>query len=550
MRSQRLALITYSLALLVGVQIACSSDVATSGGTGGGSGGKSSSGGSTTSNGGGAGSGGVSSEGGSSSSGGVSSAGGSSTGGSSTHPSGNGGTAGSGTGGSSVGKDAGAGGAPASGGVGAGGASFVGGSSGTKDGGPRDVGPSGSGGSGLGGSGPAIDGGGAPPAATAEDDGADCTVGTVPGLGTANAKLPDPFTKIDGTKVATKADWRCRREEIKQTAQKIALGTKPPKPATVTGTVTSSKITVNVTDGGKSSTFSVTVTPPKSGKAPYPAIIFYTAAPIDQATLDSEGIASINYNPYDVGAEGGGHSANQKGAFYSIYSGGSGSSGLLVAWAWGVSRIIDVIEQSDGTILKADAIGVTGCSRFGKGSFMAGVMDQRVALTMPIESGTDGVPIWRGIAKNEKGENGNGPQSLSSAYSEQPWYADASNGFTSDPTKTPVDTHELVAMIAPRGLFIMENPHIGELASKYGHVAALGGAEVYKALGAGGNISYNSAVQSGTHCSARPEWTTPQKNNIEWFLKKTGTPAGVITAASTQTGDLSTWRDWTTPTLN
>ena len=59
-----------------------------------------------------------------------------------------------------------------------------------------------------------------------------------------------------------------------------------------------------------------------------------------------------------------------------------------MAWAWGVSRIIDVIEQSDGSILKADAMGVTGCSRFGKGAFVVGVFDQRIALTMPIESGT------------------------------------------------------------------------------------------------------------------------------------------------------------------
>ena len=43
-----------------------------------------------------------------------------------------------------------------------------------------------------------------------------------------------------------------------------------------------------------------------------------------------------------------------------------------MAWAWGVSRIIDVIEQSDGSILRADATGVTGCSRFGKGAFVVG----------------------------------------------------------------------------------------------------------------------------------------------------------------------------------
>ena len=83
-------------------------------------------------------------------------------------------------------------------------------------------------------------------------------------------------------------------------------------------------------------------------------------------------------------------------------------------------------------------------------------------------------------------------------------------------------------------------------------VAALGGLEVYKALGYGDNVTYYSDIPTteGGHCSARPEWVTPLKNNIERFLKKTGTAPGVIRASSMQTGDLSTWRSWTTPTLN
>jgi hypothetical protein len=136
----------------------------------------------------------------------------------------------------------------------------------------------------------------------------------------------------------------------------------------------------------------------------------------DTATIQAAGAAIINYDPYAVGKEGTPRN-NKQGAFYSIY-GATSSTGLLMAWAWGVSRIIDVIAQSDGSILKADATGVTGCSRFGKGAFVIGVFDQRIALTMPIESGSAGVPIFRGIP-------GEGAQSLSSAYGEQPWLGDA-----------------------------------------------------------------------------------------------------------------------------
>jgi cellulase/cellobiase CelA1 len=114
----------------------------------------------------------------------------------------------------------------------------------------------------------------------------------------------------------------------------------------------------------------------------------------------------------------------------------------------------------------------------------------------------------------------------------------------------PVDQHELVAMVAPRGLFIMENPSIDWLAARSGSVSALGGAEVYKALGVGDNISYWSDVQDGTHCAVRSEWRTPLQQNLQKFLLKTGSSAGVFRISSRKAGNLADWRDWTTPTLS
>ena len=354
------------------------------------------------------------------------------------------------------------------------------------------------------------------------------------------AKLPDPFTKVAGGRIATKAEWRCRRAEIKKQMETYAYGTKPPKPAMVSGTVTSSMITVNVSDTGKSATFSASVSVP-SGTGPFPVVFILGGFGADSATIRAEGVATVNYDVAALGREGTPRS-NKQGAFYTLY-GNTSSTGLLMAWAWGVSRMIDVIEQSGGNILRADAVGVTGCSRWGKGAFTIGVFDQRIALTMPIESGTAGVPIWRGVP-------GEGAQSLSSAYGEQPWFGDAFTSFTAAPTKAPIDTHELVAMVAPRGLLIMDNPHIANLGPRSAHVAALAGAEVYKALGVGDAISYHSNVADGGHCNVRPEWKTPLQNAIQRFLKKTGTAAGTITARSNATGNLADWREWTTPTLN
>ncbi|WP_235518448.1 cellulose binding domain-containing protein [Cellulomonas sp. Leaf334] len=381
----------------------------------------------------------------------------------------------------------------------------------------------------------------APFVAAVEDEGADCAVPTLPDAGSlpTNAKLPDPFTALNGTRIATKADWRCQRELTKRLAEKFVYGEKPGRPASVTGTVSRTSITVSTTHQGRSSSFSASVQLP-SGTGPFPAVVVYGGFGADTAAIRAAGAAVISYDPYTVGKEGTGRS-NKQGAFYALY-GAQSSTGLLMAWAWGVSRIIDVIEQAGGSILTADATGVTGCSRFGKGAFVAGAFDQRIALTMPIESGSAGVPIFRGIP-------GEGAQSLSSAYGEQPWLGDAFGTFTGNPNRLPVDTHQIVGLVAPRGLLIMDNPHIANLGPRSASVAALGGAEVYKALGAGGNITYWSDVTDGSHCANRAEWRTPLQQSIQKFLLGTGSTPGTFRISSKAQGRLADWVDWQTPVL-
>jgi hypothetical protein len=156
-------------------------------------------------------------------------------------------------------------------------------------------------------------------------------------------------------RVATKSDWTCRREEIKKLAERYVYGTKPAKPASVTGTVSNTSITVNVSDQGQSASFSASVQLP-SGTGPFPGVVVVGGV-ADTATILGSGVAVINYNPLLVGNEGTPRTSKQ-GAFYSIY-GSTSSTGLLMPWSWGVSRIIDVIQQSSGAILKANLMGVT-----------------------------------------------------------------------------------------------------------------------------------------------------------------------------------------------
>lgn len=372
-----------------------------------------------------------------------------------------------------------------------------------------------------------------------EFDGAECVVG--PGGPGSNAKLPDPFTRNDGTRITARSDWECRRAEIKRHAENTIYGAKPPTPQSVTGTVTRTGITVNVSDQGRTTRFSATVSLP-SGNGPFPAVVVLGGFGADTTTIRNSGAAVISFDPYVAGAEGTARNA-KRGAFYDIY-GASSSTGLLVAWGWGVSRIIDVIEQSDGSILRTDSFGVTGCSRFGKGAFVTGAFDQRIDLTMPVESGTAGAPILRGVATES------GAQPLSSGYGEQPWLGDAFGSYVNNPAGLPVDTHQVIGMIAPRGLFLMENPSVNWLGARSGSVAALAGREIYTALGVTPNISYISDVADGTHCANRPEWRAPMQASIQKFLLGTGSAPGMFRIAPSKSGNLAEWRTWTTPTLS
>ena len=53
----------------------------------------------------------------------------------------------------------------------------------------------------------------------------------------------------------------------------------------------------------------------------------------------------------------------------------------MTAWAWGVSRIIDAIESTPDAKLNPAAVGVTGCSRNGKGALMAGALEPLTAFS-------------------------------------------------------------------------------------------------------------------------------------------------------------------------
>jgi hypothetical protein len=271
-----------------------------------------------------------------------------------------------------------------------------------------------------------------------EDHRAECTIPSLPAASSlkAIATLPDPFTMLDGTVVTTQAQWRCRREEIGALLEHYELGEKPRNPEQVTGAMSGNTLTVTVTDKGKSVAFTVAITKP-SGKGPFPAVIGYGHVNLGSA-LSGLAVATIDYTAADIFnasapnqmAKDGSQYRGQ-GIFYDLY-GSDHSAGALMAWAWGVSRILDALATTPDAGIDVEHVAVTGCSRFGKGALVAGAFDQRIALTLPQEGGSGGCSAWRGIAFMKS--QGNDIEQLSNVAGGSNWFRASFSSDFSDAT--------------------------------------------------------------------------------------------------------------------
>lgn len=438
-------------------------------------------------------------------------------GGGNAPPDGSGGVPGSGGGLGSGGDVVGSGGGLGSGGVASGGGAGTGGAGGT------------GGGSGT---------GGETFSTFTEDSGLDCAVSAASGPNGGDATtLPDPFTRWDGSPVTSMADWRCRRRELVTEIEKKILGQKAPPPATIGGTVEGSvsntSYTVEVDNPDGSTSFSGTITLPSSGSAPYPAVVVIGGFnSLNSDVLDSEGVATISYDNGAIAPETSGNFTN--GKYFDANPDYEGRTGALVAWAWGVSRILDVLEQHPEVIDPAK-IAVHGCSRLGKAAFVIGAFDQRIALGLPLEPGTGGPAPLRALPIY-------GGQTLSGANGEAAWFGPMSGSYASS---VAVDMDAVAAMYAPRGLLMMDNPHIAHLSYKANYLGVAAARKVFAAMGAEDAAWYLGNSGNGNHCAVRAEYGPPLRAMIRKFLKgdDSAVTGGLDTHANHAGVDVDSWTE-------
>ncbi|KAK4185898.1 hypothetical protein QBC35DRAFT_388540 [Podospora australis] len=369
------------------------------------------------------------------------------------------------------------------------------------------------------------------------------------GLGSpVSNQLNDPFTFHGGGKVTSKSDWTCRQAEISQLLQRYELGTLPGKPSSVTASFSGSTLSITVNDNGKSISFSVSISGRPSGSGPHPAIINFGT--LGASLPVPAGVATIGFNNDDIAAQQGGSSRGQ-GKFYTLY-GSSHSAGALTAWAWGVSRIIDALELTQAqTGIDPKRIGVTGCSRNGKGAIVAGALEPRIALTLPQESGAGGAGCWR-IATWQKSQ-GQNVQDSTQIVQENVWFSPNFNTYVNNVNQLPFDHHLLAGLIAPRPVYIMENVDM-EWLGKVSTYGCMGIArKQWQALGALDKFGY-SQVGGNSHCSFPSSQQGSELNAfIGKFLLNNANAGNTNIFRSTQTHssfNLDNWSPWAVPTLN
>jgi hypothetical protein len=286
-----------------------------------------------------------------------------------------------------------------------------------------------------------------------------------------NLPLPDPLVAPDGHRITTAEEWtkeqRPRLLELFRAneygrntvdrPQQLKFEVRDDQPATFGGKARRKQVRITYGGPGGEGHIDATLYVPTAAtpRGTFLLIVNRFRTLIDEAeTKPSEywpveqlidrGYATVAFHYSDTAVDKvADHFEHGVFPVYGPNPRKPDSWGALSAWAWGASRVIDYLETD--SLVSGKPVAVIGQSRGGKAALWCGAQDTRVALTISNDSGQSGAALTR----RKVGET---IEIITRVFPH--WFAENYRRFADHEADLPVDQHELIALVAPRLVYV------------------------------------------------------------------------------------------------